>query len=157
VGKKIDKFNYWFDFIWRIKSLIITLIIIALTIVLWPYIDWRGTRDNLIAEHTPFKIIDPTATSDISSEVVKLAPNTDYVNIYQNGKIIFTVDKPYDISKKQFTIDKISIKGSPNYKQPFSYAGAKIRIVHINEIIGLLITGRGAEGPVLRGIDCVVE
>jgi hypothetical protein len=81
----------------------------------------------------------------------------DHINIYQNGQVVFTMDKPYDISKKQFTIDKMVIKGKPNYEQFFLYAGVKIRIVHIKEQIGLLISNSGVEGPVLRGVDCIVE
>jgi len=149
--KKIHKFNYYFDFISRIIKLILVFVVIFFIIWKWPYIDWQSTTGEFIAEQTPLKIAHTASSTSTITEVI------DYSNIYQNSKIIFTVDKPYDVSEKRFTIDKMLIKGKPNYKQPFSYAGAKIRIVHISEKIGLLITGRGAEGPVLRGIDCVVE
>ena len=151
MGKKFDKFSYCFDFLSKIIKLLLVLLVLVLIFWKWPYIDWQSTTDEFIAEQTPLKIATTASLTSTDTEVV------DYSNIYQNSKIIFTVDKPYDVSEKRFTIDKMVIKGRPNYKQPFLYAGAKIKIVHINEQIGLLITGRGAEGPVLKGIDCVVE
>ena len=150
---KIDKFNYWYDFLARVVRILLLLGLILLFVVfrMWRYINWPDIPRDIIDKYTFLKISPPSTTSIVGTTEI------DYVNIYQNGKVVFTVDKQYDVSKKQLTIDKMVIKDEPNYKQSFLYAGVKIRIVHIKERIELLISNNGVEGPVLRGVDCIVE
>lgn len=147
----VDNFNYWFDFLARIVKLLILLGLLLVVLYMWRYINWPDVPRNILDKYTFFTTSFPAATSSTGTKEI------DHINIYQNGQVVFTMDKPYDISKKQFTIDKMVIKGKPNYEQFFLYAGVKIRIVHIKEQIGLLISSSGVEGPVLRGVDCVVE
>lgn len=151
MGKKIDKFNYWYDFLARIVKLLILLGLLLVVLCMWRYINWPDVPRNILDKYTFFTTSSPSATSSTGTKEI------DHVNIYQNGQVVFTVDKPYDVSKKQLTIDKMIIKGKPNYEQFFLYAGVKIRIVRIEEYIGLLVSGSGVEGPVLRGVDCMVE
>ncbi len=153
MGKKIDKFNYWYDFLARVVRILLVLGLILLFVGfrMWRYINWPDIPRDIIGKYTFLKISSTSTTSIVGTTEI------DYVNIYQNGKVVFTVDKQYDVSKKQLTIDKMVIKDEPNYKQSFLYAGAKIRIVHIKESIRLLISSSGVEGPVLRGVDCIVE
>jgi len=156
LGQRIDKFNYRYDFLARIAKLLFLLGVIVYAGYRLTDIDWSKT----VEEHIPLAFSQPlpfSETSTFTKEPITLSPQTDYVNMYQNGQVVFTLDKPYDVSKKQLTIEKMIIKGKPNYKQSFLYAGAEIRIVRIKERIGLLISGSGVEGPVLRGVDCTVE
>lgn len=80
----------------------------------------------------------------------------DYLNIYQFGQLVFTTDKLYEITSDTLEFDKLLLKGRPDYEKTFVYAGVEIRIMHINEYIGLLVSGGAVEGPVLRGVRCAV-
>ncbi|MGH9462076.1 MAG: hypothetical protein ACRD1X_12715 [Vicinamibacteria bacterium] len=69
---------------------------------------------------------------------------------------MFTTDRPYQITGVRLVFDKLLVKGNPDYTKPFLYAGREIMIMRIEEYIGLLVSGGGMEGPVLRGVVCDV-
>ena len=78
------------------------------------------------------------------------------MNIYQFGQLVFTADRPYEITGDTLLFDKLLLRGRPDYKKPFLYAGREITVTHIEQYIGLLVSGGSVEGPVLRGVACTV-
>lgn len=80
----------------------------------------------------------------------------DVLNIYQYGQLVFTVSKMYDTTGSTITFDKLVQKGQPDFEKPFLYDGVEIRIVRIEQQIGLLVSNGTVEGPILRGVQCIV-
>lgn len=80
------------------------------------------------------------------------SPQPDYLGIYQFGQLVFSTDRPYEITGDTVVFDKLLLKGKPDYEKAFLYAGAEIMIVHIETYIGLLVSGASVEGPVLKGV-----
>ena len=96
----------------------------------------------------------PTDTIIESKPVSKAM---DYLEVYQFGQLVFTTDKPYEISGDTIMFDKLLLKGRPDYEKNFLYAGTEIKITAtINEYIGLLVSNGSVEGPVLRGVQCQI-
>ena len=93
-------------------------------------------------------------TLNIPDTAKSFAENT--VTFYQNDRAVIHLDKPYNISVKEFTVDKMNILNRPNLDETFNYMGKTIKINKIQQQIGLLVTSSGAEGPVLMGVKCIV-
>ena len=179
--KIIQHFNSIYDFFSRIIKVI--LFIFVAVIIYWklPYIDWNSTSENLIDKNTPLKFEQPSAEKTLndtnnlekSNQAPKAETNSqaqypnkksleyhqekiDYLNIYQFGQIVFSVDKPYEINSDTIIFDKLLLKGRPNYDKLFLYAGVEIKIIKINEYIGMLVSGGAVQGPLLKGVYCKV-
>ena len=178
----LTKFNSVYDFISRIVKGLVFLAIVAILLWKLPFINWGRTSNELINKYTSVQVESPklSSMSDTTTRQERLItenpkprplarrsspqvrtlqtekPNLDYLGVYQFGQLVFTVDKPYDISTGTFVFDKLLIKGNPDYQKNFLYAGVEIKITRIAESIGLLVSGGSVEGPLLRGVSCQV-
>ncbi len=171
----VEIFNFIYDFVARLITLGIFVAAVTVVARKWKYIDWRRTGKDLIEKHSPIQLqplerveplrVDSTATEagpDQASPpgkpatVLRPAAAADFLNVYQFGQLVFTADRPYEIVGDTIVFDKLLLKGRPDYGKPFLYAGREIIVTHIEEYIGLLVSGGGVEGPVLRGVACKV-
>ncbi len=169
----VGAFNATYDFVARLMKMLVVIVVLALLMWKWPLIDWRGTSSQLIAKNSPFQVrgaepAPPTATEPgpPTQQVPAQPPppqatapeptvhEKDYLNIYQFGQLVFTTDKPYEIKGRTIVFDKLLLKGRPEYDKPFLYVGVEIKVTHINEYVGLLVSGSAVEGPVLMGVHC---
>lgn len=145
----MHKFNLIYDFLARIIKFIFFVLIVFIICWKFPHIDWASTSKAIVEEKTPIKFEKP--------EIEKPPLIKDYLNIYQYGQLVFSVDKPYEIPSSDIIVfDKLLLKGRPNYDKLFLYAGVEIKITKINESIGMLISGGAVEGPLLRGVYCKI-
>jgi len=182
----VESFNFVWDFVARLVALCFFVVAVGLLVRKWKFIDWGRTGKHLIERHSPFQMQAPErGTAPPSSKRVpqgqpgaepRPAPEgpatdsqptkaahlprppaaPDYLNVYQFGQLVFTADRPYEITGNTLLFDKLLLKGRPDYKKPFLYAGREIMITRIQEYIGLLVSGGSVEGPVLRGVECTV-
>ncbi len=153
--ERMEKFNFGYDFFERLFKILFFIVLIILVIWLVKYqgnsVDLEKTFAELIPKFIVFEQAAPTT--------VESKPTTktiDYLGIYQFGQLVFTTDKPYEISGNTIAFDKLLLKGRPDYEKNFVYADAEIKITAINEYIGLLVSGGSVEGPVLRGVQCQI-
>jgi len=75
-------------------------------------------------------------------------------NIYSSGKIVGTTDRIYEIDGQSVTFDEVIVKG--DLSTELKYNGHKLRIIRIDEIIGLEIDKNGPRGPIWKGVECRV-
>lgn len=174
VGGHVETFNHVFDFVARLVTLILVAIALVLLVRYRRYIDWPRTGNELIAKRTPIQLqtretqaspgipeptqapAPPTARPPTPPQPPATGVAADYLTIRQFGQVVFTTDRPYQITGVRLVFDKLLVKGNPDYTKPFLYAGREIMIMRIEEYIGLLVSGGGMEGPVLRGVVCDV-
>jgi len=171
IGGYVEIFNRIFDFFARIVELILFFVAVGLLVRRWKYIDWGRTGRGIIEKHSPVQLRSPQREAPSSpSEPIELgqlaagppprlstpAVKPDLLNVYQFGQVVFTADRPYEIVRDGFVFDKLLVKGRPDYSKPFLYAGREIMITRVEEYVGLLVSGNSVEGPVLRGVVCIV-
>lgn len=186
IASLISWFNSAYDLSARIVKLLLFVVAIVLLLWKWPYIDWGHTSTDLVEKYTPFQVQKPQVRSALPTGAVAPAappassagrpsqpapgppppstptspsatsPGTDYLGVYQFGQLAFSTDRPYEIKGDTILFDKLLLKGKPDYGKTFLYAGAEIKITHIEAYIGLLVSGGSVEGPVLKGVRCQV-
>src|SRR5690349_9380619 len=132
----IERFNTGYDFLERIAKLLLFSLAILLVVWKWRTIDWSGTASDIINNYAPIKVQDLQNPTERPHETP--GPPVDYLSIYQFGQLVFSTDKPYEIHGDTIIFDRLLLKGRPDYSQPFVYAGTEIKIVRINEYIGVL-------------------
>ncbi len=181
----ISWFNSAYDLSARIVKLLLFVVATVLLLWKWPPIDWGRTSTGLVEKYTPLQVQPQVSFAPPTGAVAPAAPparsagrpsepapgppppstptspsatspGTDYLGIYQFGQLVFSTDRPYEIKGDTLVFDKLLLKGKPDYEKTFLYAGAEIKITHIEAYIGLLVSGGSVEGPVLKGVRCQV-
>ncbi len=180
----LEKFKRIYDLLVPVVKAGLFLIAVALVVWAWHSIDWSATKNKVIAQYTPFSLQSPTESPQVVAPPILQPPSpvtppkqpppkppvpppppppppppslkADYLNVYQFGQLVFTTDKPYEIKGDTLVFDKLLVKGKPDYSRLFMYAGVEIKIDHINQYIGLLVSGGAVEGPLLLGVYCTV-
>ena len=181
----ISWFNSAYDLSARIVKLLLFVVATVLLLWKWPYIDWGRTSTGLVERYTPLQVQPQVGSAPPTGAVAPAAPpassagrpsqpasgrpppstptspsatspGADYLGVYQFGQLVFSTDRPYEIKGDILVFDKLLLKGKPDYEKTFLYAGAEIKITHIEAYIGLLVSGGSVEGPVLKGVRCQV-
>jgi len=74
--------------------------------------------------------------------------------IRKSGTVVGLTDRIYDVGETEVVFDEVLIKG--DLSGDLDYNGHTIRVVRVDTAVGLLIDGRGARGPVWKGVVCEV-
>ena len=158
--KVIETFNTLYDVLARIIKIFLFIIVIVILFWRFPYIDWNSTSRAIVSQNSPIKFENPVNEIPLkisnNNHTEQPSNKIDYLNIMQFGQIIFSVDKPYDITSETIIFDKLLLKGRPDYDKPFLYGEVEIKIIKINEYIGMLVSGSAVQGPLLRGVHCEI-
>lgn len=71
-----------------------------------------------------------------------------------SGRVVGITDRIYTPNGRTLTFADVLVKG--DLSGTLEYNGLKLRIVRVNEIIGLEVTMGGARGPVWKGVETEV-
>ena len=71
-----------------------------------------------------------------------------------SGRVVGITDRVYAPNGHTMTLDDVLVKG--DLSGTLEYNGRKLRIVRVNEVIGLEVTMGGARGPVWKGVEAEV-
>lgn len=74
--------------------------------------------------------------------------------IVKSGTVVGLTDRIYDVGKAEVVFDEVLIKG--DLPGDLNYNGHTIRVVRVDMAVGMLVDGRGARGPVWKGVVCEV-
>jgi len=79
--------------------------------------------------------------------------------IRSSGKVVGITDRIYDIQGQTVVFDDVLVRG--DLSGELEYNGRKLRVTHVNTIIGLEIVvssqgSKGPRGPVWKGVECKV-
>ena len=78
-------------------------------------------------------------------------PSTE---IRKAGASVGTTDRIYQLGGRTVSFDEVLVKG--DLSGELEYNGQRIRIVHVDTIIGLELTMQGARGPVWKKVRAEV-
>jgi len=150
----IEQFSYCYDVISKVLKTGFVFLIFSLLYIHWDKIDAYQTQLNLIEGYVAIQSNEVETTKPTKPEDPVIEIDKDH--IYQDEKIIFTLYKEQDLSTESCFFEKLLVNGTPDYKGEFMYKDVKFKITNIQEYIGLLIGEGKAEGPVLKGVQCVI-
>jgi len=73
----------------------------------------------------------------------------------RKGKVVGFTDRVYSIHDgSSITFEEVEVKG--DLSGELEYNGRRVRILHVETAVGLLVDSRGARGPVWKGVQCEV-
>ena len=75
-------------------------------------------------------------------------------NIYSSGKVVGVTDRIYEVDDQSIIFDEVLVKG--DLSGELEYNGVRLRITHIDSIIGLIVDQKGPRGPVWNEVECRV-
>lgn len=151
-----DRFIHIYDITSRLLKTIFFLLIVFLLIVYWNDLDLLKTSKKLIERIAEFKTVEQQIAFRTEDLIPPDSSTDKNRNVYQDGNVVFTTDKIYNLEINNCFIDKMLVQSTPRYKDDFSYNGVRFKITNIRESIGLLIENNKAEGPVVRGVQCEI-
>jgi|GEM_PF-4391226 len=75
-------------------------------------------------------------------------------NILSNGKVVAEVDRITPIDARSIEFANLFVKG--DLSGDLEYNGKRIRILHVETILGMVASPAGLKGPVWQGVKCEV-
>ena len=85
----------------------------------------------------------------------KVAFDQPTAEILRQGTVVGTTDRIYPIEGRSVRFDDVLVRG--DLSGELSYNGRRLRVVHVDTIIGLEVGPYGARGPVWKGVECEVS
>lgn len=74
--------------------------------------------------------------------------------ILSNGNVVAEVDRVIPIDERFIAFENLFVKG--DLSGELEYNGKRIRILHIETILGMVASPAGLKGPVWQGVKCEV-
>lgn len=74
------------------------------------------------------------------------------VDLKSGSSIVGKTNRVYPIQDGRVVFDEVQVLG--DLSGVLTYNGRKLKIVRVDELIGLLVDGKGMRGPVWRGVEC---
>ncbi len=75
-------------------------------------------------------------------------------NILSNGTVVAEVDRIIPIDERFIEFENLYVKG--DLSGELEYDGKRIRILHVETILGMVASPTGLKGPVWQGVKCEV-
>jgi len=72
--------------------------------------------------------------------------------IYKAGEVVGITDQEYNIEGSTVVFNDVLVKGDMSGE--IEYNGNKLRVVRINQQIGMEVGAQGPRGPVMKGVEC---
>jgi hypothetical protein len=74
--------------------------------------------------------------------------------IRKSGHVVGLTDRVYGVEGDQVTFGEVLVRG--DLSGDLEYNEHRLRVIRIDAIVGLLVDGKGARGPVWKGVMCEV-